>query len=180
MLAKWQAEWESSQTESEQMRFAWSEQATPCLTNGPVYMTNVMCSLDTNYGWTVAFTIQGGTNGVPYDIFSTTNLTGGHVTNSFWVWQDVGYTCNRYFFTNQPDAQTFYILTTPGADLDGDGLYDGWEWKYFGTLAQTAEGDFDGDGWTNLQEYQNGTDPTVIDQPFKVFITRPKNNSVVP
>src|SRR5258708_35340594 len=31
---------------------------------------------------------------------------------------------------------------------------------YFGNLNQTAIGDFDGDGLTNLQEYLYGTDPT--------------------
>lgn len=46
------------------------------------------------------------------------------------------------------------------ADTDSDGLPDTWELQYFGDLNQTADGDFDGDGLTNLQEYQGGTDPT--------------------
>jgi len=49
------------------------------------------------------------------------------------------------------------------ADTDGDGLPDYWEIQYFGDLAQGAGGDFDGDGLTNLQEYQAGTDPTNSD-----------------
>jgi len=49
------------------------------------------------------------------------------------------------------------------ADTDGDGLPDGWEWQYFGNLLQTANGDPDGDGLTNLEEYQLGTDPTKIE-----------------
>jgi len=48
-------------------------------------------------------------------------------------------------------------------DSDADGLPDSWERKYFGNLNQTGSGDFDGDGLTNLQEYQLGTDPTKID-----------------
>jgi hypothetical protein len=52
-------------------------------------------------------------------------------------------------------------------DSDGDGMPDAWERKYFGNLAQTASGDFEGDGITNLQEYQNGTDPTVDNNPDK-------------
>ncbi len=45
-------------------------------------------------------------------------------------------------------------------DADADGLGDSWERMYFGDLTQTAAGDFDGDGITNLQEYQQGRNPT--------------------
>ena len=45
-------------------------------------------------------------------------------------------------------------------DTDGDGLPDSWEMKYFGNLDQGPNDDPDGDGKTNLQEYQDGTDPT--------------------
>ena len=46
--------------------------------------------------------------------------------------------------------------------LDGNanGMEDRWEWDYFGNLDQTAEGDFDGDGISNLSEYQGHSDPT--------------------
>jgi hypothetical protein len=44
-------------------------------------------------------------------------------------------------------------------DSDGDGLPDAWELEHFGSLAQTASGDPDGDGFTNEQEYLAGTDP---------------------
>lgn len=47
-----------------------------------------------------------------------------------------------------------------GLSLDGDRLPDEWELAYFGNLAQVDSGDPDGDGLTNLQEYQLGTDPT--------------------
>ncbi|MBI3855233.1 MAG: hypothetical protein HY293_06040, partial [Planctomycetes bacterium] len=44
-------------------------------------------------------------------------------------------------------------------DSDGDGMDDAWEMTHFLSLAQTAGGDPDGDGYTNLQEFQAGTDP---------------------
>lgn len=48
------------------------------------------------------------------------------------------------------------------ADLDEDGLPDTWERKYFGSTAMTdGTGDYDGDGWTDLEEFENGTDPKV-------------------
>jgi len=45
-------------------------------------------------------------------------------------------------------------------DIDGDGLRDNWERKYFDNLEQEADEDYDDDGYTNLEEYQGSTDPT--------------------
>ncbi len=46
------------------------------------------------------------------------------------------------------------------ADIDKDGLWDEWEKQYFGNLDETADGDPDNDDFTNLEEYNNGTNPT--------------------
>jgi outer membrane protein OmpA-like peptidoglycan-associated protein len=47
------------------------------------------------------------------------------------------------------------------ADTDGDGLQDEWELSYFVWLGQEdGNGDPDGDGLTNLEEQELGTDPT--------------------
>ena len=48
-------------------------------------------------------------------------------------------------------------------DSDGDGLEDLWETVQFGNLEQTAEGDADEDGLTNLEEFTRGTQPTQAD-----------------
>ena len=88
------------------------------------------------------------------------------------------------------NVQEYVLGTDPqNADSDGDGLPDGWEvahgfnplaaadgmaesagdglpdwWKlaYFGTTDVDPDLDPDGDGLTNLQEYQLGTDPTTF------------------
>ncbi len=44
-------------------------------------------------------------------------------------------------------------------DTDGDGLLDDWEITRFGDLSKSANDDSDSDGYTNLQEYHNNTDP---------------------
>ena len=48
-------------------------------------------------------------------------------------------------------------------DVDRDGLPDDWEMEHFGNLDQGADDDFDEDGYTNSEEYENGTDPTEKD-----------------
>lgn len=60
------------------------------------------------------------------------------------------------------------------ADTDNDGMPDEWETKY-GLNANNADdnpSDKDGDGYTNVEEYLNGTDPTEF-----VDYTKPENNT---
>lgn len=73
------------------------------------------------------------------------------------------------------DTSYPYALPDPGAahantlvptevqfaliDTNNNLMDDRWEWAHFGSTSEPANGDFDGDGLTNLQEYQNGTDP---------------------
>jgi hypothetical protein len=45
-------------------------------------------------------------------------------------------------------------------DRDGDTLPDSWEEEHFGNLDQGPEDDFDGDGYSNLVEYNEGYSPT--------------------
>lgn len=53
-------------------------------------------------------------------------------------------------------------------DSDGDGLTDGWESQYFRTLTgAAAEGDPDGDSYSNLDEATAGTDAASADSYWK-------------
>ena len=52
-----------------------------------------------------------------------------------------------------------WISISPGTacpDTDNDGMPDTFEMKVFGSLAQTATGDLDSDGYTNIEEFING------------------------
>ncbi|MCD6492022.1 MAG: SBBP repeat-containing protein, partial [Candidatus Korarchaeota archaeon] len=50
------------------------------------------------------------------------------------------------------------------SDSDDDGMPDGWEIQYgLDPLVNDSDGDIDGDGLSNLGEYQHGTDPTDSD-----------------
>jgi hypothetical protein len=61
---------------------------------------------------------------------------------------------------NIGQLKSVFSFELPTSDVDGNGLPDGWEQQYFGTKGVDPAADADGDGLTNLQEYQNGSDPT--------------------
>jgi pectate lyase len=50
------------------------------------------------------------------------------------------------------------------SDTDGDGMPDGWESRHGLNANDAADGakDQDADGYTNVEEYLNGTDPTIF------------------
>lgn len=56
-------------------------------------------------------------------------------------------------------ASVLTIPAVPVLDDDGDLLPDNFECAFFGGLAEGADGDKDGDGYSNLQEFLDGADP---------------------
>jgi hypothetical protein len=63
-------------------------------------------------------------------------------------------------------GQIFLVRTILADDRNNNGLPDSWELQYFGSLNAPNDGpndDPDGDGFTNLQEYQAGLNPLVFD-----------------
>lgn len=63
----------------------------------------------------------------------------------------------------------------PCVDSDQDQLCDDWELKHFGGLSATnGSADFDGDGLTDLEEYNRGSNPIDPNDPIPSFIVIPK------
>ena len=56
------------------------------------------------------------------------------------------------------------LILPPGGtaeDIDADGMTDTWEITHFSNLERNGSGDYNNNGTTDLQEFLNGTDPTV-------------------
>ncbi len=74
------------------------------------------------------------------------------------------------------------VTVTVSSDVDEDGLPDDWELQYFGHLDYGPEDDPDGDGYTNQEEYEGGSDPgDDTSLPFRINATvefRPDNWNV--
>jgi sialidase-1 len=92
--------------------------------------------------------------GVTYDATASDNrlifgdFTSGTFGNSFDVEIDsIRYTTGAAFLPVD-------------ADIDADGLSDAWEWKWYASFtAAIPAGDDDGDGFSNLQEQTDASDP---------------------
>ncbi len=75
---------------------------------------------------------------------------------------------------NDPTTEWAYVsaafdnVVITEMDSNLDGLPDSWEMANFGTLAVDPNGDPDHDGFTNLQEFQRGTNPNIADYTLTV------------
>ena len=62
-------------------------------------------------------------------------------------------------------TNSLFLWARSWVDSQGIGIPDWWQLHYFGYVGIDPYADPDGDGWSNLQEYQNGTGPLLFDTP---------------
>lgn len=75
---------------------------------------------------------------------------------------------------------TLDLVDAWASDMDGDGLPDAWEYRYFhGFTNAVAEADDDDDGYSNWEHYVSGTNPTNPLSFFRVELVNDANAPAV-
>ena len=137
------------------------DRVTDCVTSTNFWITNVVVAVTGNGNINLTFTVEGGQDLVPYDVFANSVL--GFGTNTTWAWMGQGYQCKTYQLTNLPNISCFLILGSP-QDTDGDGLTDAYEMLVSHTNPNNP--DTDGDGISDSDEVLNQTDPLTPNPAF--------------
>jgi fibronectin type III domain protein/alpha/beta hydrolase family protein DUF900 len=113
-------------------------------------------------------TLNGTTNGVEYQILSEpslTNLPPISAWNSegmFWGSATTNWTAMTI---SQNGRTNLFFSALSWQDSDDIGIPDWWQLKYFGYVGINPYGDPEGDGWNNLEKFQNGMNPNVFYTP---------------
>ena len=126
-----------------------------------VWITNVVAVPAGNGTMAITFTIQGGADNMPFDVFANSLL--GFGTNYTWAWEGQGYHCHTYTLTAMPGTSLFIILGTP-IDTDGDGLTDAFE--NLVTHTDPHNPDTDGDGISDSDEYLLNLNPLITNAAY--------------
>ena len=77
-----------------------------------------------------------------------------------------------------PPLLAFALPPSLTSDLDGDGMDDAWEWKWFGDQARTGGDDWDQDGLSDRDEFLAGTDPKRQDAPITLVLVEPDPDGI--
>lgn len=119
----------------------------------PVSISNNLASLFViNSTGDVLYEIQGTTNLAQPNWFSLGFVYGSELTNL---------TLASVMISNQP---TLFLRIRSWID-DGSGLPIWWQLQYFGYTGVDPNGDPAGDGYSNIQKFQNGMNPNVFYTP---------------
>lgn len=92
-----------------------------------------------------------------YDRLADANLR----TPGSYPW--TGTNADDYAPANLGQLKKVFAFDLNFTDTNHNGIPDAWEMQMFGNLNQSATADADGDGLSNLAEWQAGTDPTKWD-----------------
>jgi hypothetical protein len=117
-------------------------------------------------GDAVNVTIESMPLGAEFDFSFTDNLGKG-VFNWFPQLGQKGSYPVTFIANDGALTTTFSLVITVNSsdDTDGDGLDDDWERLHFGDLSRDGTGDFDNDGYSDLEEFNKGWNPL---EPAKV------------
>ena len=105
---------------------------------------------------------------VPWVTFPTNGVLGGagSSTNlefvadaSAWEFAEEERLPFSVLFSSGDSSVTTTVTVVLDGDSDDDGMEDAWEISTFGDLQQDGDRDYDGDGYSNVDEFIRGTDP---------------------
>ncbi|NCA81969.1 MAG: hypothetical protein EOM72_04410 [Opitutae bacterium] len=101
----------------------------------------------------------GGTKLAAFD--ANTGIFAWHVTalSQGGRTNDVVYTNTTFAADDGTDATQAAVVITVPWDADADGMPDDWELLKMGTTTNGPDGDWDGDGFPNFNEWWASTDP---------------------
>ena len=114
----------------------------------------------TNTIWDIDFEFRGKDKNHLISKLSSVNFTD----KIKLIWTNTGAAGPYYIGVNGYllfTTGTYMVVVTPlnMVDVDHDGLPDGWELSKFGSLTNNANGDFDHDGFSNIDEFYSKTSP---------------------
>jgi uncharacterized delta-60 repeat protein len=157
-------------------------QAAATGTVAPVIVGQPMTQLGQvggNYSFSV---VASGTGPLTYQWYENGAAISGATTDTLAITnaQAANFT-NHSTGANSYDVKVTNSATTVTSttvalylDTDGEGLPDWWQIQYFGAIGVAPGADPDGDGVTNLQEYEDGTNPTsATSQDFTLTVNGP-------
>jgi len=126
------------------------------VSNGSEYALNGTSSYDTDGGyildWYWEITLGD-------EIVETS-----HFSIHMYLFKELGlYKITLTVADDQNQTNRSFTAVMSVLDKDADSLPDWWEFQTMGTMNELGSGDYDGDGYTNLEEYAQGTDPTIKD-----------------
>lgn len=106
--------------------------------------------------WPLGITFSGGAGKYPWaDLPLPTAANYDSEMNKNYILANIGQL--KFLFS-------WSLAAAKYSDVNNNGVDDRWEIKYFGNLTSyTPDGDLDGDGISNLDEYLFGTNPAVDD-----------------
>ena len=147
-------------------------------TTNTYVITNSISFTTPDYGTNLWISQWSSTSGGITGIASNTmaNVEYDFMTNSDLTTTNWGFS-GQYFYGSTTTNWTAMPLITidstsnlffrlrSDASSDGSGLPTWWELQYFGTTGIDPNADPMGDGWSNIQKYQDGMNPNVFYTP---------------
>jgi hypothetical protein len=99
-----------------------------------------------------------------WEIALGSTVETSHASLHRYMFKDLGlYKITLTVTDSQNQTNRSFTAVVSVLDKDNDYMPDWWELLYIGTVNETDSDDHDGDGYTNLEEYAKGTNPSVKD-----------------